>query len=102
MQQDGFRYLNLLPSEVMELTPREFDNMMIGRNEQHLDELQTYSVFAIMMRSSYHHDPKKKLKPTDLFNRDKLNDDEKHSLTIEEKKQKVEEDMKFLQNLDFR
>lgn len=43
----------------MELTPREFENMMIGRNEQHLDELQTNSVFALMMRVAYHHDPKR-------------------------------------------
>ncbi|PEN21903.1 hypothetical protein CN630_32050, partial [Bacillus wiedmannii] len=67
VQQDGFRYLGLLPNEVMNLTPREFQNMMTGRNEQYLDELQTYSIFALMMRSVYHSNPKKIMKPKDLF-----------------------------------
>lgn len=85
----------------MELTPREFENMMIGRNEQHLDELQTSSVFALMMRVAYHHDPKKKLKPSDLFDRNKLNGENNQDLTIEEKMQKAQEHMQFLQTLNF-
>ncbi|MGN4822559.1 hypothetical protein [Bacillus cereus] len=85
----------------MELTPREFENLMIGRNEQHLDELQTNSVFALMMRVAYHHDPKKKLKPCDLFDRNKLNGENTQDLTIEEKMKKAQEHMQFLQTLNF-
>lgn len=60
----------------MNLTPREFQNMMTGRNEQYLDELQTYSIFALMMRSVYHSNPKKTMKPKDLFDRSKMVTDE--------------------------
>lgn len=100
MQQDGFRYLGLTADKSMNLSPREYQNMMIGRNEQYLDQLQMYSIYTIMMRVAYHHDPKKKLKPTDLFNRDKLNDTNNKELSIEEKLKKAEDDMKLLQNLD--
>ncbi|MBO1583122.1 hypothetical protein [Bacillus sp. XF8] len=85
----------------MNLSPREFQNMMIGRNEQYLDELQTYSIFALMMRTSYHCNPKKTLKPKDLFDRDKLVTDEQRKKSIEERAKKAEEDMEYLQNLNF-
>ncbi|MBO1583149.1 hypothetical protein [Bacillus sp. XF8] len=85
----------------MKLTPREFQNMMTARNEQYLDELQTYSMFALMMRTAYHYDPKKRLKPKDLFDRDKMVTDEEKKKTIENRAVKVEEDMQFLQNLNF-
>lgn len=101
MQQDGFRYLGLTADKSMNLSPREYQNMMIGRNEQYLDQLQTYSIYALMMRVAYHHDPKKQLKPTDLFNRNKLSGENGKELSIEEKMKKAEENMKFLQNLDF-
>ncbi|WCS66561.1 lamT-like tail assembly chaperone [Bacillus phage 0105phi7-2] len=100
VQQDGFRYLGLLPSEVMNLSPREFQNMMTGRNEQYLDELQTYSIFALMMRSVYHSNPKKGMKPKDLFDRSKMVTDEHKKKSIENRAKQAEEDMKFLQNLN--
>ncbi|EEK53041.1 hypothetical protein bcere0004_56950 [Bacillus cereus BGSC 6E1] len=54
-----------------------------------------------MMRVAYHHDPKKKLKPSDLFDRNKLNGENNQDLTIEEKMQKAQEHMQFLQTLNF-
>lgn len=86
----------------MKLTPREFQNMMIARNEQYLDELQTYSMFALMMRTAYHYNPKKTLKPKDLFDRDKMVTDEQKKKSIENRAKKAEEDMEFLQNLNFK
>jgi len=91
----------LLPNEVMNLTPREFQNMMTGRNEQYLDELQTYSIFALMMRSVYHSNPKKTMKPKDLFDRSKMVTDEQKKKSIENRAKQAEEDMQFLQNLNF-
>ncbi|MGK9970375.1 hypothetical protein O6149_24640, partial [Salmonella enterica subsp. enterica] len=32
VQQDGFRYLGLTADKSMNLSPREYQNMMIGRN----------------------------------------------------------------------
>lgn len=86
----------------MKLTPREFQNMMIARNEQYLDELQTYSMFALMMRTAYHYNPKKTLKPKDLFDRDKMVTDEQKKKSIEDRAAKAEADMEFLQNLNFK
>lgn len=85
----------------MNLSPREFQNMMTGRNEQYMDELQTYSIFALMMRTAYHYSPKKTLKPKDLFDRDKMVTDDQKKKSIEERAKKAEEDMEFLQNLNF-
>lgn len=85
----------------MNLSPREFQNMMTGRNEKYFDELQMYSMFALMMRTAYHYNPKKRLKPTDLFDREKMISDEQKKKTIEQRAKKAEEDMKFLQNLNF-
>ncbi|MFJ6034316.1 hypothetical protein CN544_28660 [Bacillus toyonensis] len=84
----------------MNLSPREFQNMMTGRNEQYLDELQTYSIFALMMRSVYHSNPKKSMKPKDLFDRSKMVTDEQKKKSIENRAKQTEEDMKFLQNLN--
>ncbi|PEC22788.1 hypothetical protein [Bacillus cereus] len=84
----------------MKLSPREFQNMMIARNEQHLDELQTYSIFALMMRTAYHYNPKKTLKPKDLFDRSKVVTEEEAAKTVEERAKKAEENMEFLQNLN--
>lgn len=85
----------------MNLSPREFQNMMSGRNEQYMDELQTYSIFALMIRTAYHYNPKKTLKPKDLFDRDKMITEEEKKKSIETRAKKAEEDMQFLQNLNF-
>ncbi|PEU05248.1 hypothetical protein CN527_02490 [Bacillus cereus] len=85
----------------MDMSPREFQNMMTGRNEQYLDELQTYSIFALMMRSVYHSNPKKTMKPKDLFDRTKMVTDEQKKKYIEDLAKKAEENMQFLQNLNF-
>ncbi|MCU5717541.1 hypothetical protein OCB69_20845 [Bacillus cereus] len=85
----------------MKLSPREFQNMMIARNEQHLDELQTYSIFALMMRTAYHYNPKKQLKPKDLFDRSKIVTEEEAAKTVEERAKKAEENMEFLQKFNF-
>lgn len=90
------------PAEVMKLSPREFQNMMTARNEQYLDELQSYSLFAIMMRTAYHYNPKKRLKPKDLFDREKMVTDEQKKKTIEDRAEKAEDDTEFLQNLNFK
>lgn len=84
----------------MKLSPREFQNMMIARNEQHLDELQAFSMFALMMRTAYHYDTKKTLKAKDLFDRSKVVTEEEAKKSIEEKAKVAEENMEFLQKLN--
>ncbi|PER25438.1 hypothetical protein [Bacillus cereus] len=85
----------------MKLSPREFQNMMTGQKEKQLDELQAFSMFALMMRTAYHYDTKKTLKAKDLFDRSKVVTEEETRKTIEEKAKKAEENMEFLQNLNF-
>lgn len=85
----------------MKLSPREFQNMMIARNEQHLDELQAFSMFALMMRTAYHYDTKKTLKAKDLFDRSKVVTEEEARKTIEDKAKIAEENMEFLQKFNF-
>lgn len=85
----------------MNLTPHEFQNMMTGRNEQYLDELQTYSIFALMMRSVYHSNPRKSMKPKDLFDRSKMVTDEQKKKSIENRAKQAEENMEFLQSFNF-
>lgn len=85
----------------MNLSPREFQNMMIGQREKQLDELQAFSMFALMMRTAYHYDTKKTLKAKDLFDRSKVVTEEESRKAIEEKAKKAEENMEFLQNLNF-
>lgn len=84
----------------MNLSPREFQNMMTGQKEKQLDELQAFSMFALMMRTAYHYDTKKKLKAKDLFDRSKVVTEEETRKTIEDKVKKAEENMEFLQNLN--
>lgn len=84
----------------MKLSPREFQNMMIARNEQHLDELQAFSMFALMMRTAYHYDTKKTLKAKDLFDRSKVVTEEEAKKSIEEKAKIAEENMEFLQKFN--
>lgn len=84
----------------MNLSPREFQNMMTGQKEKQLDELQTFSMFALMMRTAYHYDTKKTLKAKDLFDRSKVVTEEEARKTIEDKVKKAEENMEFLQNLN--
>ncbi|HDR7669561.1 TPA: hypothetical protein QCX97_003447 [Bacillus wiedmannii] len=84
----------------MNLSPREFQNMMTGQKEKQLDELQAFSMFALMMRTAYHYDTKKTLKAKDLFDRSKVVTEEEARKTIEDKVKKAEENMEFLQNLN--
>ncbi|EJV56011.1 hypothetical protein IEO_05512 [Bacillus wiedmannii] len=84
----------------MNLSPREFQNMMTGQKEKQLDELQAFSMFALMMRTAYHYDTKKTLKAKDLFDRSKVVTEEETRKTIEDKVKKAEENMEFLQNLN--
>lgn len=74
---------------------------MIARNEQHLDELQAFSMFALMMRTAYHYDTKKTLKAKDLFDRSKVVTEEEAKKVIEDKAKKAEENMEFLQKFNF-
>ncbi|EOQ15437.1 hypothetical protein KQ3_05906 [Bacillus cereus B5-2] len=85
----------------MNLSPREFQNMMTGQREKQLDELQAFSMFALMMRTAYHYDTKKTLYAKDLFDRTKVVTGEEARKTIEDKAKKAEENMEFLQNLNF-
>ncbi|MDV6040364.1 hypothetical protein N7X28_28515 [Bacillus sp. SM-B1] len=85
----------------MNLSPREFQNMMTGQKEKQLDELQAFSMFALMMRTAYHYDTKKTLKAKDLFDRTKVVTEEEARKTIEDKAKKAEENMEFLQKLNF-
>ncbi|PFM11699.1 hypothetical protein COJ40_09070 [Bacillus cereus] len=84
----------------MSLSPREFQNMMTGQKEKQLDELQAFSMFALMMRTAYHYDTKKTLKAKDLFDRSKVVTEEEARKTIEDKAKIAEENMEFLQNLN--
>lgn len=84
----------------MNLSPREFQNMMTGQKEKQLDELQAFSMFALMMRTAYHYDTKKTLKAKDLFDRSKVVTEDEARKTIEDKVKKAEENMEFLQNLN--
>ena len=63
--------------------------------------LQTYSIFALMMRAVYHSNPKKSMKPKDLFDRSKMVTDEQKKKSIENRAKQAEADMQFLQNLNF-
>lgn len=54
-----------------------------------------------MMRSVYHSNPKKTMKPKDLFDRSKMVTDEQKKKSIENRAKQAEEDMQFLQNLNF-
>nr|WP_241043319.1 hypothetical protein [Bacillus wiedmannii] len=74
--------------------------MMTGQKEKQLDELQAFSMFALMMRTAYHYDTKKTLKAKDLFDRSKVVTEEETRKTIEDKVKKAEENMEFLQNLN--
>lgn len=94
MQQDGYRYLDLPPQQVLALTHREFFMMLEQRVEKTYDELEREAVKAIMMRAAYHSD-KKNMKPTDIFDRNHVGEDD------EDIKEKMERQQNFVNNLQF-
>lgn len=98
--KNGFRFLRLQPFEVYRLTPREFYLMMEGRQEQIYDELEIYSLKAIMMRRIYHENPKKELKATDLFKRPDGSEEEQ--VSQEELKKQLETQQAWLNQFQFK
>lgn len=66
---DGYRFLNLKPAEVLGMTHKEFNLLMKGNKEKTFDQLEMYSIHALMIRRAYHE--RKRLKATDLFKRPK-------------------------------
>lgn len=61
-------------------------------SEKIYDQLEIEAVKALMMRTVYHHDPKKKLKPDDLFKRpDKESMKQKQVENLKEKLKHQEE-----------
>jgi hypothetical protein len=98
IQQEGYRYLDLLPQQVLSLTHKEFYMMMEQRVEKNYDELERESIKAMMMRAAYHSD-KKNMKATDLFNRDQISKGKE--LDDEDMKEKMRKQQEFLNRLDF-
>lgn len=99
MQQDGYRYLDLLPQQVLTLTHKEFYMMMEQKVEKTYDELERESVKAMMMRAAYHSD-KKNMKPIDLFDRNNI--EKEKELDSEEMKEKIRKQNEWVNNLNFR
>lgn len=64
LERDAFRYLNLMPEQFYSLTPREYANLLKGREGQLQDQLHTMAIQALMYRKAMN---KKHLKFTDLI-----------------------------------
>lgn len=64
MERDAFRYLGILPDQFYSLTPREYANLLKGREGQLHDQLHTMAIQALMHRKAMN---KKHLKFTDLI-----------------------------------
>ena len=64
MEQEAFRYLQLLPDQLYSLTPREYANLIQARENQMNDELHKMAIQALMYRKAMN---KKHLKFTDLI-----------------------------------
>ncbi|MGG3072178.1 phage tail assembly chaperone [Niallia circulans] len=67
MLSDGWRYLQLLPEQVYDLTPKEFRLLLGAQMERKYDEYERQSHFAIMNLKAQN--AKKSIKATDLFKR---------------------------------
>jgi hypothetical protein len=63
LERLAYRQFELLPAQFYELTPREFHNMLKGKEDRINDELHLMAVGAIMQRKANN---KKNLKFTDL------------------------------------
>jgi len=99
MQQDGYRYLDLSPQQVLALTHKEFYMMMEQKVEKTYDELERESVKAMMMRAAYHSD-KKNMTAKDIFDRNKI--EKEKELDSEEMKEKIRKQNEWVNNLNFR
>lgn len=64
---EGWRFLRLTPDQVESYTPREFTILMRAEQESIADGYEKMAYQAMMTRSAYH---AKKLKHSDLYNRD--------------------------------
>lgn len=68
MEQEAFRFLQLLPDQLYSLTPREYANLVKARESQMNDELHQMAIQALMYRKAMN---KKHLKFTDLIGTNK-------------------------------
>lgn len=98
MQQEGYRYLDLLPQQVLALTHKEFYMLMEQRVEKSYDELERESVKAMMMRAAYHSD-KKNMTAKDIFDREKI--EKEKELDSDDVKEKMRQQQDFLNRLNF-
>ncbi|PEK78325.1 hypothetical protein COI63_25390 [Bacillus toyonensis] len=81
------------------MTPKEFYYLMNDRTEKIYDQLEIEAVKSLMMRMVYHHDPKKELKPEDLFKRPDA--ESKQRETAEDLKEKVKHQEEWLSQFTF-
>lgn len=64
LERDAYRYLQLMPVQLYSLTPREYANLIKGKEQQIHDDLHRMAIQALMHRKAMN---KKHLKFTDLI-----------------------------------
>lgn len=87
------------PSRSLKLTPREFYLLIEVASEKRYDLLELESIKTLMMRVAYHVDPKKKLKPKDLFDRSKMKKEK--NTDVEKAIEKAKNQQEWLNQVKF-
>lgn len=93
---DAYRYMGILPEDFLRMTPREFAIIADAENERKSDEMELSSIKTIWNRQAYH---AKRLKASDLFDRDKMSGNKEKD--IEDLAVKAQQDMEWLNNVKF-